>query len=339
MITDLVSIILPAYNVEKYISQCVDSILCQTYENIEIIIVDDDSTDSTGDIVVSKYHDNPRIKYIYQQNKGSGPARNNGIEHAKGEFIIFVDPDDWVDEDFVKTLMDEYKTNKPDLVCCGYTDVIFEDGMEKKRILRIPDLCRLNDVQEVRTAYARLLQSEVLAPPTRKLYLSAIINKYDIRFPALRRSQDIPFNYHYYNYVKKCSVLNTSRYYYRIEGLNNYIGKLKPEYYKTIEILYTEVKELFESWGLSNDESCYDILNNYFFNLVLLNAESNSLRNIDLHDIFANKTVKEIVRKAMPNRILEKVSKSLILGGKYGVLKKMLSHRHCLRKIKRLIGR
>jgi glycosyltransferase involved in cell wall biosynthesis len=97
----LVSVVVPAYNVEKYIYECIKSILNQNYENIEIIIVDDGSTDNTGVIVDELALKDSRVIAIHQNNKGVSAARNRGMDMANGEFIVFVDSDDWISSDHV----------------------------------------------------------------------------------------------------------------------------------------------------------------------------------------------------------------------------------------------
>jgi glycosyltransferase involved in cell wall biosynthesis len=90
----LVSVIIPAFNADRYLAECLDSILCQSYKNLEIIITDDGSTDNTNKILDTYSHKDPRIKVIYQTNKGPAGARNNSLLHSSGEYIIFFDADD-----------------------------------------------------------------------------------------------------------------------------------------------------------------------------------------------------------------------------------------------------
>ena len=99
-ISTLISVIVPAYNAEQYIAQCIDNLLCQTYKNLEIIVVDDGSTDNTSR-VLQQY---PKVKYIYQPNSGVSVARNAGIEAASGEFIHFMDADDLLNLEFYEKM-------------------------------------------------------------------------------------------------------------------------------------------------------------------------------------------------------------------------------------------
>ena len=117
----LVSVVVPSYNRANYLENCIKSILKQTYANIEVIIVDDGSTDNTGDIVRS--FSDERIKYVKQSNNGACSARNNGIDHAKGNLIAFNDSDDIWKEDKVEKQLDFIMSNNYDMVFCGMTRI------------------------------------------------------------------------------------------------------------------------------------------------------------------------------------------------------------------------
>ena len=115
-----VSIVVPAYNVEKYIEKCVNSIISQTFTDIEIILVDDGSRDSTGEICDELAFKDMRISVIHKQNEGLSDARNTGIAAADGEFICFIDGDDYIHPKYCETLFNLIVDNKADIAVCGY---------------------------------------------------------------------------------------------------------------------------------------------------------------------------------------------------------------------------
>lgn len=117
----LISIIIPIYNADKYLSDCIDSLLSQTYNNLEIILVDDGSTDNSGKICDDYAKKDKRIKVIHKQNGGVSSARNQGLDIAKGDYIAFVDPDDYVLPDMYKTLLRVIQNTNTDIVICGST--------------------------------------------------------------------------------------------------------------------------------------------------------------------------------------------------------------------------
>jgi len=112
--TDLISVIVPVYNVEKYLNRCVDSIINQTYKNLEIILIDDGSTDNSGKICDTYSQQDKRITVIHKNNGGQGSARNIGLDICKGDYIGFVDSDDWITPDMYEYLLNILKANNSD---------------------------------------------------------------------------------------------------------------------------------------------------------------------------------------------------------------------------------
>jgi glycosyltransferase involved in cell wall biosynthesis len=137
---DLISIIVPVYNTEKYLKACLESILHQSYENLEIIIVDDGSTDGSRDIIRKYQSLNHRIFYLYQNNQGLASARNTGLKHCHGNYITFIDSDDIVSNNLIKTLYKELKDNNAEI---SYTTLrrfktqqsIGSDKIQYKRLI------------------------------------------------------------------------------------------------------------------------------------------------------------------------------------------------------------
>ena len=114
----LVSIIVPVYNVEEYVEECIVSIINQTYKNLQIIVIDDGSIDKSIDICRKYAKNDSRIEIVSQKNMGVSAARNTGLEFAKGEFVTFIDSDDYVDNDYIETLIN-HVDDEIDLVCCN----------------------------------------------------------------------------------------------------------------------------------------------------------------------------------------------------------------------------
>lgn len=135
-----ISVIVPVYNVEQYIARCVESILNQSYTDLELILVDDGSVDSSGEICRKYALKDPRVVVISQENQGVSAARNRGLEAAGGEWIGFVDADDFLDADFYETLYSGASLNKAEIICCGVR-AVDETGAEQRHLLTndIPD--------------------------------------------------------------------------------------------------------------------------------------------------------------------------------------------------------
>lgn len=119
----LVSVIVPIYNVEDYLPKCIDSIICQTYKNIEIILVDDGSPDSCGQICENYKKKDSRIKVIHKENGGLSDARNAGICRAKGSYYVFIDSDDYIHERMIETLVKGVVSTGADIAVCSFKNV------------------------------------------------------------------------------------------------------------------------------------------------------------------------------------------------------------------------
>ena len=120
----MVSVIVPIYNVETYLRQCIESICDQTYPDLEIILIDDGSTDGSG-IIADSYTDH-RIRIFHTKNHGLSAARNLGIDNAHGEFLLFIDSDDWIEPDLIETAVTNI--GSADILCFGYNDTHYRQA-------------------------------------------------------------------------------------------------------------------------------------------------------------------------------------------------------------------
>lgn len=120
---DLISVIIPVYNAEKYINRCIDSVLNQSHENLEVILVDDGSTDGSTRVYQNWAKEDKRVKVIRQENAGTSAARNTGIKAATGNYISFVDNDDWLRPEMYETILKEMHRQKADLGVCKFINV------------------------------------------------------------------------------------------------------------------------------------------------------------------------------------------------------------------------
>ncbi len=126
--SDLVSVIVPIYNVEKYLSKCIDSIIAQKYTNLEILLVDDGSPDQSGEIAEEYAKKDERIHVIHKNNGGLSDARNAGIEVALGDYLVFIDSDDYVHPEMISRMMDAVKSTSSDMAVCGVKSVEENNG-------------------------------------------------------------------------------------------------------------------------------------------------------------------------------------------------------------------
>ena len=134
----MLSVLVAIYNVGNYLNKCIDSVLCQSYRDLEIILVDDGSTDASGKICDS-YLTDDRVKVVHQDNRGLVAARKAGLKRAKGEYIAFVDGDDYLLPDMYEVLMRELVKSQADLITCGYYEM--RDGKICKSVTQFPNKC------------------------------------------------------------------------------------------------------------------------------------------------------------------------------------------------------
>lgn len=139
------SIIVPIYNVEKYLAKCIESILKQTYGDFELILINDGSPDNCYEIIELYAKRDSRIVAIHKENKGVSAARNTGLKNAKGKYISFVDPDDYIEPNFYSVLIEELEKNNADVVCCNW-DCFYEDGLYRAHdVIGIPHIMNQKD--------------------------------------------------------------------------------------------------------------------------------------------------------------------------------------------------
>jgi len=310
----LISIILPTYNVYSYLAQCLDSIVAQTYKNIEVIIVIDGANDGSYELAKEYCQRDRRFSVYWQENAGSGPARNNGLLHANGQFVIFIDPDDWVKEDFVETMVHLIEKDDYDLVTTKETAVYFNDKGKQTSIVEYHSENKVIKGQEdVRKSYVELLSKGLIAAPHCKIYKNSIIKQNNIRFPDLRRSQDVVFNYRYYNYISNVLVCDYSGYMYRVLRKDRAL-RLPKDYYLTIKVLYADICKLHQSWNIAFDK--LTVCNDFYVS-IQAHLESNIIRGQSIKNIVEDETIYDIIKSSRPTKIHFALTRWLILRRHY----------------------
>lgn len=231
---DLISVIVPVYNIERYLPRCIDSILDQTYKNWEAIFINDGSTDNSL-IILEKYKKrDERIKIIDKKNAGSGAARNDGIESSKGEYIAFLDSDDWYEKNFLEKLYNNLIENNSDVAMCN-PKMTYDNITKNKKI----NTYFFNEIELNKTPEKILW---ILAMPVvwNKLYKKEIIIKNRIKFPNCSFCEDVEFLYKTFLYVNKVSKVEDTLYnYYQRE--DSVTKKIKEE---SIDQVYQVLKNI-----------------------------------------------------------------------------------------------
>lgn len=214
----LVSVIVPVYNVETFLDHCIESIVGQTYSNIEIILVDDGSTDSSGMRCEQWKEKDSRVVVCHQENQGLSAARNTGIDIAKGDYLCFIDSDDFVTNNYIESFVKELEVTGADFVLCDIISSKLADSameIDENKILT-PEDCRYWLTNPISREYVLMVVA------WNKLYKRSLFESY--RFPEGKLHEDeFMINYMIYH-VSKAAYISNANYIYR-NNENSITGK------------------------------------------------------------------------------------------------------------------
>ena len=259
---ELISIIVPVYNCERFLDQCIESIIGQTYRNIEAILIDDGSTDSSPSICDRFSARDSRVRVFHIDNEGASAARNTGIEKASGDYIVFCDSDDWLELNAIERMhgvMTKYNT---DLVLAGYTK--YSERMQfnlSNHRLSKTWLAIMEDRKNIAMLFSNTRTSLAGVSIWAKMYRASIIRDNGVRFPEdINYEEDCVFNTRYYRYAGSAIALPDILYHYRQtdDGLSkNY----SIDGFKFLLNGLSERQKLYKEIGLQDK---LDLLDNVF---------------------------------------------------------------------------
>lgn len=242
--TPLVSVIIPVYKVEAYLAECVDSVINQTYHNLEIILVDDGSPDGCGAMCDAYAAQDERVRVLHKENGGLSSARNAGLEVMTGEWVLFVDSDDWIDLDTLDTLLNR-KDKRADIIEFGYS-YSFVDREEEQ--LYFADMLCSN-----RQALGLLVEGQKpMGLAWDKLYRSSVIK--NLRFIEGRHYEDTPFVIEALWQSNCFQYCSKACYHYRRERAGQITYDFNPS---SIEHMYLNIEDLLEKYTDEPELSLY----------------------------------------------------------------------------------
>lgn len=274
-----ISIIVPIYNVSKYLDECISTILSQTYRNIQVILVDDGSTDNSLKICKSYEELDSRVIAITQTNSGVSAARNKGLEIADGEWVMFVDPDDKLDTSIIEELLKQCN-DRVDIVACSCFGFIDDYQIKIRFFDKNKVFCADNKeplfLQLLDGLYGQPRKSDdqgtgitAIGVPWGKLYRRSFLKKYDLLFDIkLRRMQDNLFNMYAFYYADKIVYLDQQLYFYRLNNISNYTKKnyaivynnylnITPARFRCLTQLQLFDNEKIQEWFLNDTANIY----------------------------------------------------------------------------------
>lgn len=270
-----VSVIVPAYNAEKVVKNCINSILKQSLENIEIIAVDDGSKDSTRMILRDLANKDSRIVLVEKDhNEGLSAGRNSAIKVAKGEYVGFVDADDWVERDYFKNLYEHGKN--ADLVVAGYQHDAMDEDRGAVNISRIVVMSDgyWSEKKKIVEQAAYVDTAKMFAYTWNKLYKRTIIEENKLEFSKQVLIEDFIFNTFYWNKISTLCIIENAGYHYVKASKDALTQKFLPDFLDIIKLRFEYIKKLL------NNNDVYDgIPKEQLANVYIKHAIAGVVRN------------------------------------------------------------
>jgi len=309
-----ISIIIPVYNVEQYLSMCLDSVINQTYKNLEIICINDGSTDNSQEILERYASKDIRIKIVKQKNIGLSGARNEGIDLASGDYIMFVDSDDWIDLNTCKIVVDNALKFECDVVLWPYIRE-YKNKTKKKELFN--ESLIVFGHEDVRNRLHRrmlgLVGEELIHPENldalvtacMKMYRTNVIKSNRIEFvdTKLIGTEDALFNLYVFGYVKKAIFINEYFYHYRRDNITSLTTNFKSRLFTQWNILFDLMEEYVKNNNL-----------NKHFEMALSNRIALSIIGLGLNELNDSATVLSkmiTIKKIITSNKYKKACKNL----------------------------
>ena len=324
-----VSVIIPVYNVELYLKKCVDSVLKQTYPHLEIILIDDGSPDNCPRICDEYAKKDKRIQVIHKQNGGVSSARNAGLDVAFGEYVCFIDSDDYIEADMVEKLVEGIEKNNGDVCICGYSvDIYSESGDEVSNRDVFPPYSNIDKQLSLRE-YEYILG--ICGYAWNKLYRREFLQKYNLRFQEkISLFEDLLFNSSVFCASAKVSFIHYSGYHY-IQRQRETLGVKYFENFFELKEKAIEAKcNILIQWGVSKQSISQFLDNNYIQTIwgTLRNIKNSSLpskvKKEKIKRIITDKTVRTRLKRIKPKEKNLKVKRILLLWCGFSLLIKIV---------------
>lgn len=251
-----ISVIIPVYNIQQHLRECLDSVLGQSYPHLQVICVDDGSTDESPAILAQYAQKDNRVQVIRQQNAGPGAARNTGLEAATGEYVIFLDSDDWFEPDFLKKMVDTAVREGADVAICRAVEFDTNSGRELPSEWMMKKQYLPGKLAFAPQEMADHLFQFTYGMPWDKFYRRELLTTSGIRYPALKNSEDLAFVYPTLLAAKRIAVVDEVLIHHRINRMasvsNSRCGQPEAPY-EAFQIVkeYLEQHQLMDTYRRS----------------------------------------------------------------------------------------
>lgn len=297
----LVSVIIPVYNSENFIERCIDSVLKQTYKNIEVILINDGSEDNSGKICESYLKKDERVRVEHQSNLGVSTARNQGIKISRGHYIQFVDSDDYIDKDMIKNLINEFDRDT-DLVMCGYRSLNIDTSTNVNKIISKTFKKKHLEKKEFLNSFYKYLESMYINYIWNKLYLAEIIREHQISFnPTMSLGEDLVFNLDYLEYCQKIILIEDVLYNYVKNNSESITSVFNKNMYTDKELMYSTIRHFLIQNDAYNENNKITVEKRYIRSTV---ASINQFFHRDAN--YTNKDLRKLINRVVMNNQINK---------------------------------
>ena len=299
----LISIVIPIYNAEKYLEECLNSIKNQTYKNFEVIMVNDGSKDDSETICMNFLRSDSRFRYLKKENGGVSSARNVGLDNVEGDYITFIDADDWVDENYLDLLITTVKKNHSDIVVSSYKqfnniDIFYlrAYSLQEKYLLNFERMNR----DDFLTIFPKLMSTNVcFNNAVAKLFRKELVN--DLRFDtSIKYGEDLDFYFRLYLNVDSISYVDEPTYIYRSHG-DSTTSNFNQEHAEQELTIFKQMYEKIQEIGLPSIhyfnklKKLLELRIDFLENKVLLNEYLDFLKNIGETVTYPNTLISVVI--------------------------------------------
>lgn len=313
MMSNKVSIIVPIYNASKYLVECVNSLINQDYSNLEILLINDGSTDGSAEICDSLQNSDKRIRVIHKENGGTASARNLGVQEASGEYVMFIDADDWFELDTVSTLVSHMDSNSLDVARFNYVREFEGKSLAKENTFLEARVYEGEECKKVCRQILGLVGSELAHPENINflssvcfnIYRKSIIIENDLRFfnfAELGSFVDGTFNFTLFAKIKRFEFIDRHFYHYRKTNASSASSKYRANYVSKQMVLFEKLRNVIDkndAWDEMQEAYCTRVVYNTMemcFNAVV-NKDKFIVKYREVKGLFKNATIKDARKK------------------------------------------
>lgn len=302
----MISVIVPIYNVEKYLRECVDSLLGQTYTDIEVILVNDCSPDNSIEICREYEKADSRIRFINKEkNEGLGKARESGVKIAKGDWLCYVDSDDWLEKNTFEEIMERIEPDVDIAVFGMNMCYMTEDNTIRQIDTVYPEYRIAKSDEEVADMMVYLDSHRSFPFMCNKLYNMEFIRAQGVEFNTIKSMEDFFYNIEIFEYAKKIVSIDKAYYNYRKTGKETLVTAYNSEFFELSKKRYLAQKNLLEKKGAvkeTNEQELYKIYMKHVVSCLIRDAAPNA----NLSFKARKKNVKMYIVDSVTKEVLDK---------------------------------